>query len=287
MTDDTLVEVRLLGLPAQVHDRVRQHIDALNREFELIRRTEDGAGSTPDRLLTLIEELRERFGGIANDANESLQAAVERGDEAIDLVYRVPAAVADASRQLGDLLDEADAYCEQGEHLLTLKTPTDGVVYRRWFLGEFERQIEGRPPIPWPSHVVTGDADDVSAAGDAAAPTSPEATADGSEEQPLPAGWQVTQDDEYTTISVHDDLDLQSAPTLRNILQDVRARGAGAVRIDLRDCRFVDSVGISVFVSAHHRFAADGDRLELVVSDQVRQLLRLSGLEDVLSVSDA
>jgi anti-anti-sigma factor len=278
VTDDGWVEVRLVGLPAQVHGRVSRHVEALNREFELIRRAEDGSGSVPDRLITLIEELRARFAGLTADTNDTLGAAIDQGDAAVDLLYRVPPAVADAARQLGALLDEADEYCARGEHLLTLKTPDEGVVYRRWFLGEFMRQVGGAAPIPWDEYVDPGEPPWTSSSQAVPAATGG---------QPVPEGWQVTPQADHTMIAVHDDLDLQSAPTLRGILQDVRSQGAVAVRIDLRDCRFVDSVGISVLVSAHHRFTAEGDRLELVVSEQVRQLLRLSGLEDVLSLADA
>ena len=53
-------------------------------------------------------------------------------------------------RALGDLLDEADAYCAGGQHLLMLATPDDLLAYRRWYLGEFTRQAEGASPVPWP-----------------------------------------------------------------------------------------------------------------------------------------
>jgi hypothetical protein len=48
------------------------------------------------------------------------------------------------------MLDEADEFCRQGKHLLTLATPPDLRRYRQWFLGEFVAQIGGRPPTPWP-----------------------------------------------------------------------------------------------------------------------------------------
>ena len=141
-----LVRVSILGMPLDVMQRSSEHSDELLREFALIR--EEGSDHVPARLLALIEELRGRFGSFSEGPRQAMQEAFERGDETIDLHYEVPPAVAAAARQLGALLDEADEFCRAGD-LLTLATPPDGVAFRRWYLEEFERQIDGHPPRPW------------------------------------------------------------------------------------------------------------------------------------------
>ena len=141
-----LVRVSILGMPLAVMQRSSEHSDELLREFALIR--EEGSDHVPARLLALVEELRARFGSFSEGALQAMQDAVERGDETIVLHYEVPPAVGDAARQLGDLLDEADEFCRAGD-LLTLATQPEGVAFRRWYLGEFQRQIDGQPPRPW------------------------------------------------------------------------------------------------------------------------------------------
>ena len=141
-----LVTVRILGLPLDVMQRSAEHSDELLREFALIR--EEGSEHVPARLLALVEELRGRFGSFSEGARQSMQAALERGEETIDLSYEVPPAVAAAARQLGALLDEADDFCRAGD-LLTLATLPEGVAFRRWYLEEFQRQVDGQPPRPW------------------------------------------------------------------------------------------------------------------------------------------
>ena len=126
--------------------RSAEHSDELLREFALIR--EEGSDHIPARLLALIEELRGRFGSFSEGPRQAMQAALERGDDTIDLQYQVPPAVAAAARQVGDLLDEADEFCRAGD-LLTLATQPQGVAFRRWYLEEFQHQIDGRPPRPW------------------------------------------------------------------------------------------------------------------------------------------
>lgn len=141
-----LVAVRILGLPLDVLQRSSEHTDELLREFALIR--EEGSDHVPARLLALVEELRGRFGSFSEDARLATEAALERGDETIDLTYEVPQAVAAAARQLDALLDEADDFCRSGD-LLTLATQPEGVTFRRWYLNEFQRQVDGEPPRPW------------------------------------------------------------------------------------------------------------------------------------------
>lgn len=148
-----LVRVSILGMPLDVMQRSSEHTDELLREFALIR--EEGSDHVPARLLALIETLRGRFGSFSEGPRQTMQDALERGDETIDLYYEVPPAVAAAARQLGDLLDEADEFCRAGD-LLTLATPPEGVAFRRWYLDEFQRQIDGQPPRPWSTVGGTG-----------------------------------------------------------------------------------------------------------------------------------
>lgn len=151
MTPD-LVRVQIVGLPLEVYRRASEHTDELLREFALIK--EESSDHVPARLLALIDELRLRFGGFTEGPNNAIQEALDRGDPEVDLRYDVPAGVADAALHLGALLDEADAFCRSGD-LLTLATLPESLAFRRWFLEEFARQVDGRPPRPWSTFLET------------------------------------------------------------------------------------------------------------------------------------
>ncbi|MDQ4133446.1 MAG: hypothetical protein M3179_09625 [Actinomycetota bacterium] len=147
---DGLVEVRLVGLPLAVYRDSSEHHDELRREFALIAAGETSATtSVPARLVALIDALQVRFGTFTAQPTEALQRALERGDDRIDLVYRVPPEAKEAAWELDALLDEADEFCRQGEHLLTLATPAPAAALRRWFLSEFAAQIDGAAPMSW------------------------------------------------------------------------------------------------------------------------------------------
>ncbi len=151
-----LVEVRLLNLSLAAYRRTSEHHDELLREFALIaeaRRVSDGPAAgqadVPDRLLALIADLTARFSAFTSEPSAALRDALDRGDEHVDLVYRVPPEAGPAAEQFDRLLDEADQFCRAGD-LLTLATPPDAAAMRRWFLQEFVAQIAGAPPTPWP-----------------------------------------------------------------------------------------------------------------------------------------
>jgi hypothetical protein len=154
---DALVEVRLLALPLAAYKRAAEHNDELLREFALIKGSEPEPRSpVPARLLALIDELTARYRPFTATPSAARDEAMARGEAQVDLVYRVPPDAKQACLQLGTLLDEADEFCRAGEGLLTLATPPDALAFRRWFLGEFVRQIDGTPPTPFPGAAAGG-----------------------------------------------------------------------------------------------------------------------------------
>jgi hypothetical protein len=144
-----LVAIRILGLPLNLFRHSAEHNDELRREFALIHRSGNDDAGVPARLQRLGDELDQRFGAFTAGPTGALHDALERGDERVDLVYEVPAQVKEASIQLGAMLDEADSFCQAGEHLLTLATPPGPLAFRRWFLGEFVAQVDGATPTSW------------------------------------------------------------------------------------------------------------------------------------------
>jgi hypothetical protein len=152
---DDIVEVQMLGMPVRIWARSQEQHDALMREFALMSvPTEDGdkARHVPTRLTELIAQLNQDFAGVSTEQENELFAASAAGTETIDQVYRVPAAAAPASRILGEMLDEADEYCRQGKHLLTLASDEELVRFRWWFLDQFIDQAAGKPPVAWPDY---------------------------------------------------------------------------------------------------------------------------------------
>lgn len=147
MSDDDLVEVRILGLPVALAREAQEHFDELSREFlHLANADEAVRQDVPGRLLKLSDDLRQRFSGFTTENERLLDEATAREQERLDLTYQVPREAGAAAAQLIDLLDEADRYCAAGTYLLTLTTPPGALDYRQWYVGQFIEQIEGAEP---------------------------------------------------------------------------------------------------------------------------------------------
>jgi anti-anti-sigma factor len=270
--DSGLVRVVLLDLPVAVHARAAAHQDALQREFDLVRRS-SGPQDVPAQLLALVDELEVRYGGLNDRPTDELAAAIAGGAAAVDLTYEVPPDAADASLRLGDLLDEADAYCREGVALMTLATPLESLLYRRWLLGQFVAQIRGTAPTPWPAWLAAQEPAAGASAPPASARPAPEGTA--------AAGGEASGGD-VPVVAPAGELDAQQAPQVRDDLQRLRHQGAVRVTLDLSGVTFIDSFGISVILAAHARFAEEGARLDVVVPAILQPTFDLAGLGPVL-----
>jgi len=149
---EAVLTVHVLALPVGLQRRAQQHNEGLTRELVLIAeqmRQQGHEGTLPLRLVALVEQLDHQYGGLTDAQEQQLEAAYKSGAQTVDLTYRVPGSAAAAAGALGQILDEADDFCREGRHLLTMATPPELVAYRGWFLSQFVDQAAGHQPVPW------------------------------------------------------------------------------------------------------------------------------------------
>jgi anti-anti-sigma factor len=260
MSED-LVQVRVTRVPVETWKRSSAHQDAIKREFDIMM-ADLPTGSLPHQLAELIERFQQRLGGYSDPTWEDMYAAAQRGDQEVTLVFAVPHEASAAAVELEDMLEKVDAFCREGEDLLSLATPPELVAFRRWFLGEFVRQIDqGLPPMSW----------DQWQREEGASPANGEPVSSSSKG----AGSRA--------IRFEGDLDLATAGALRDEIMEARHTGAGEVTVDLSGVGFMDSVGLSLLVSAHKRLEEEGAAMKLVLPEKLRRLFEISGLTDVLA----
>ena len=107
-----------------------------------------------------------------------------------------------------------------------------------------------------------------------------------------PFGVACRSEGEWTVLDVRGDLDVYSSPTLRHHIFDRIQRGDNRIIIDLEHVEFLDSAGVAVMINGL-RLARNSDGTLVLVQpgDQVRRMLRLTNLDQVLqtftSVEDA
>jgi anti-anti-sigma factor len=253
-----VIRVRLVDVPVQIWQRANTHQETIQREFDIMR-ADLPEDAVPNRLHQLVRGFDARFGHASEPTMAELYAAAERGDTTIDLEFLVPSEASGASQQLEVMLNEVDDFCRAGDLLLTLATPPDLVLFRRWFLGEFIRQIDqDLDPMPWPEY-----------AGTAVEQSGAKAEIQSRSEQ-------------HDTIRFAGDLDIATAAGLRDQLVNRRASGVSHLTLDLAGVKFMDSVGISLLVAAHNRVVEDGAEMTLILSEHLKRLMEVTGLVELL-----
>ena len=95
----------------------------------------------------------------------------------------------------------------------------------------------------------------------------------------------VTASAGSTVVEVAGELDLNSAPELRNCLHQTIDTGSHQLVVDLRQVDFIDSIGLGVLVGAKRRLGGPDGSLHLVCAEGlVLRVLRITGLDRMLPV---
>jgi hypothetical protein len=150
VTPDELVPVHLLDLPVRIAAAADEHFTELHREFMLIASSTEDDHHVPARLLALVMSVTVDYAGLNEEATRRLEQAIADGETSLaDHVLRLPPSAGGAAQALSDILDEAEEFCRDGHHLLTLAAPPDVVAYRHWYVEQIQLQLCGEDPVPW------------------------------------------------------------------------------------------------------------------------------------------
>jgi anti-sigma B factor antagonist len=94
------------------------------------------------------------------------------------------------------------------------------------------------------------------------------------------------QHDDSAVVSVHGEIDVATAPELREVLQRLVNEGRTRIVVDLLDVGFLDSTGLGVLVGALDACREADGELRLVIGEaRIRKVFEITGLSDVFSIS--
>jgi anti-sigma B factor antagonist len=97
----------------------------------------------------------------------------------------------------------------------------------------------------------------------------------------------IQLDERRGVVTLHGDLDSESAPLLIQEVERWMSAGSSALHLDVADLRFVDSAGLRSLLVLRERAARIGATIAVVhPSDATRRLLEIIGLDDVLLLGD-
>jgi len=90
---------------------------------------------------------------------------------------------------------------------------------------------------------------------------------------------------EYTVLDVSGEVDVYTAPALRDRITDLLDAGQHLLIVDLGGVEFLDSTGLGVLVAGLNRAREVGGSLSLVCpQERVLKLFRITGLDEVFTV---
>jgi anti-sigma B factor antagonist len=91
--------------------------------------------------------------------------------------------------------------------------------------------------------------------------------------------------DGIEVIDVQGEIDMYTAPRLRELLIDLVSKGSYQLVVDLGKVGFLDSTGLGVLVGGLRRVRAHDGSLDLVCTQQrILKILKITGLTEVFGI---
>jgi anti-sigma regulatory factor (Ser/Thr protein kinase) len=143
---DDYVTVVFDAMPVRLIADFRRHFREVRRELRLLALAHETDYPVAKSLTELFERVDEI--SLAMSGLDALDDAIAQGVDRADIVFRMPPGSPDTMAQLLDLLELADEFCRT-QRLLALAATPQQFQLQRWFLGEFQRQGRGEPPLGW------------------------------------------------------------------------------------------------------------------------------------------
>lgn len=96
----------------------------------------------------------------------------------------------------------------------------------------------------------------------------------------------IDEHDTWTVVTLSGQLDVATAPGLRQSLQEAQYAGAQRVVVDLSGLEFLDSFGLGVLVGGLRRARLHGGRFVLAgANDRIREILEITSLDTVFQLA--
>ena len=101
-------------------------------------------------------------------------------------------------------------------------------------------------------------------------------------------GLDVTEKNGYAVLAVRGEVDVYTAPRLRERLVELVSQGKHQIVVDLEGVDFLDSTGLGVLVGGLKRLRShDGDLTLVCTQHRILKVFEITGLTKVFSIHDS
>jgi len=95
----------------------------------------------------------------------------------------------------------------------------------------------------------------------------------------------VVEDGEYHVVKLKGEIDVYTAPKLKEKIIPLTEQEGNKVKIDLKNTYYLDSTGLGVFISAYKSTKKNNSELRLIhVQDRVLRLFKVTGLHEIMNL---
>lgn len=96
----------------------------------------------------------------------------------------------------------------------------------------------------------------------------------------------ITESDGRVAVDVTGEIDVYTAPKLREALFPLSERSRVSMIINLSGVEYMDSTGLGVFVGVFKNVRSGNGDFQLIgLSDRLRRLFEITGLADIMNIS--
>ena len=101
-------------------------------------------------------------------------------------------------------------------------------------------------------------------------------------------GLDVTEHNGHTVLAVQGEVDVYTAPRLRERLVELVTEGKRKIVVDLEGVDFLDSTGLGVLVGGLKRLRSNDGEMSLVsTQSRILKVFEITGLTKVFSIHDS
>ena len=101
-------------------------------------------------------------------------------------------------------------------------------------------------------------------------------------------GLAEREHDDWTVLTVSGEIDIATAPSLRERLHSLLADGRHKLIIDLDDVGFLDSTGLGVLVGVLKRVRTQGGELRLICTQpRIAKVFEITRLDSAFAIFDS
>lgn len=95
----------------------------------------------------------------------------------------------------------------------------------------------------------------------------------------------VVEDEDKTIVLLDGELDILTAPELKNKLLKIVSQDNHKLEVDLENVSYMDSTGIGVFINAYKNAQKTNSSLELTnLQDKVLRLFKITGIDELIDI---